>query len=352
MNKQWLQSEDLFLKDNYSNLRKEEIINHLKRTWSSIQSRASYLSLKRINVNINGKEVEIWTKEECNYLKLNYCFLEKEMLIKHLNRSWSSIQNKAFLLKLKRGVNANSKKLLNGDNESFYWLGFLMADGYFGKNGQIQINLSKKDLNHLKKFANFIEYKNQILKPSLRFSFIEIKTELEKKFKVFNNKTYEPCDLTTLTDDSLFSFIIGFIDGDGSISKKGYISIVSHKNWLDNIAFMIKEISGNKYYSCKINNAGFSYASICNIETVKEIKNKAILLKLPILERKWDRVNFNKLSKKEKFDKNKNLIKMCLEKDLSIKDIIKKTGLSKSNIIKHKKLLNEKQSSFVTLIGT
>ena len=283
--------------------------------------------------------MEIWSKEECVYLKQMYGLLDKHTLTSVLNRSWPSIQNKAFLLKIKRETNANSRKLISETNESYYWLGFLMADGHFNKNGQIQINLAEKDLKHLQKLGEFLEYKRKITKPHLSFSFTEIKEELESKFNVVNNKTYNPCNLQNISGDALFSFIIGFIDGDGSISKRGCLSIISHKNWLENICLMIKEISNDKYCSCKINKVGFSYATITNIETLKLIKRKIISLGLPVLQRKWERISFDKLSKNERFLNNSKIIEELTQQGLSTTEIIKKTGLSKSNIYKHKKTL-------------
>ena len=153
MRKKWTEIEDKYLIDQYRIGKKEEIISHLKRSWSSIQTRASDLKLKRINIEICGKEMEIWSKEECVYLKQMYGLLDKHTLTSVLNRSWPSIQNKAFLLKIKRETNANSRKLISETNESYYWLGFLMADGHFNKNGQIQINLAEKDLKHLQKLG-------------------------------------------------------------------------------------------------------------------------------------------------------------------------------------------------------
>src|SRR5690606_7825362 len=49
------------------------------------------------------------------------------------------------------------KNLLNNTDESFYWLGFIMADGYIAKDkSRLEITLCEKDLNHLEKFNKFI----------------------------------------------------------------------------------------------------------------------------------------------------------------------------------------------------
>lgn len=343
MGKKWFKSDDDYLINNYANVKKEEIIKVLDRTWISIQSRASRLNLKKINVTIRGVECEIWSKKDIEYLKINYGKLDKDSLISILDRSWSSIQNKAFLLKIKRDdLKANVVKLIDGTNEAYYWLGFIMADGHFSESNQIQINLGKKDLEHLKKFANFVEYKSELIKPNISIGFSSIRDKLNDIFKISNNKTHNPCDLNKLSGDSFFSFIIGFIDGDGSISKKGYLSLVSHKNWFNNITLMVKEISNGEYYSCKIKKDGLCIGSISNIDTMKNIKNKIKELNLPILNRKWDRVEITKLSKKDRTFKNMIECQLLFNKGLSVKEIIEITKLSKSQVYKQRNSIKEK----------
>ena len=159
----------------------------------------------------------------------------------------------AFLLGLKRDIpNANIINLMNESNEAYYWLGFIMADGHFNKNKQLQINLAKKDLNHLKKFARFIEFKGELKKPKISVGYTKINDWLIKNFNVTNNKTYNPCDLNNLTGDNLFSVCIGFIDGDGCISHNGVLRIKCHKSWLSNINKIASFLTNGDYKEGKI----------------------------------------------------------------------------------------------------
>ncbi len=283
----------------------------------------------------------IWNELEIEYLSKNYKFGDKEEIKKVLNRSWSSIQNKAFLLKIKRNkLNSNSLKLTDETNEAYYWLGFIMADGHFNLNtNQIQINLAQKDLDHLKKFANFVEYNGELVKPKISISFSEIKSYLEDKFNLSNNKTYEPCTLKNLHGDAFFSFIIGFIDGDGTIDVKGYLKLKCHKSWLYNLNEMVKFLSDNDFNTGIINSEGLAYVSLTKIEIMKKIKRKIIDLGLPVLNRKWDRVNFDKFSKTQRSLKNMNECLELFNEGLSIKEIIKITGLSKSQVYKQRQLI-------------
>jgi len=48
------------------------------------------------------------------------------------------------------------KPLLSNTPQALYWMGFLIADGYFCfHNHRIELNLSHKDENHLQAFMSF-----------------------------------------------------------------------------------------------------------------------------------------------------------------------------------------------------
>ncbi len=342
MRREWLKNENEYLQHEYAMGKKEDIINTLNRSWSSILSRANKLGLKKINVNIKGSDVKIWTKTEDEYLKINYSSLEKEKMEYFLNRTWSSIQQRAFQLKLQRKEkHGNSSKLLDKSNEAYYWLGFIMADGHFNKNNQIQINLSIKDLEHLKKFATFVEYKGKLIKPSISIGFGKIRDELNNLFKISNDKTHSPCILDNLSGDSFFSFIIGFIDGDGCINTKGYLTIKCHKNWLDNLNKMISELSNNNFNQGRINSEGLAIIQLTKLKLMKEIKIKIIELELPILNRKWDRVDLNKEIKIDKSKRMKDECYKLFEANILPKDIIKTTNLNRGFVYRtHQDYIN------------
>lgn len=331
MRKKWLKQEDDYLIKNYQNIKSEEICIFLNRTLSSIQSRASNLGLKKLIIDEKNK---IWTQDEIQFLLDNYIDGDKELLINKLNRSWSSIQNKAFLLKIKRNVkNCNIFKLIDNSNESFYWLGFIMADGHFNKNKILEINLSTKDCEHLVKFSKFIEYEKKLIGPSIKVSVLDIYDYLKTTFNISSTKTYNPCNLEHLSGDSFFSFILGFIDGDGCITKQGYLAIQCHKSWEENLNKMVSFLSGDKSNSkCVINKKGFAVITLTQIEITKKIKNKAIYLKLPILTRKWDNISFDKYSKKEKSIINRKMCFNLFNKKMPIKEVISITKLSKSQV--------------------
>ena len=94
-----------------------------------------------------------------NYLKENYSKKSKNDIISDLGLSWNYIQKMAHLLDIKRSFSESNKsfslsKLLDGSNISYYWIGFILADGHMTKNNTIQINLNKKDILHLEKLKS------------------------------------------------------------------------------------------------------------------------------------------------------------------------------------------------------
>jgi len=275
------------------------------------------------------EKIKHYSEEEILYLKENYATAAKQDILYKLKRSWISIQKKAFLLGLKR-INYESKnnhkysKLLLETPETYYWLGLLMSDGHFNKNHFITLSIN--DIEHTNKLRSYLGMEKTD-KKLISISDMPTFKKLTEKFKINNNKTYEPCDLSCITnEDLLFSLIIGFIDGDGTISNK-YLGIVSHKNWYNNLYLFNQVLKNttNIYYSNKLINIRVS-----RIKLLKEIKQRAISLKLPFLERKWNKINLEQITKNEK----KDYCFQQFEKGLSPVDIIK-LGVAKKCVYKY-----------------
>lgn len=276
-----------------------------------------------------------WSQKEKSILKKHYRNTEKEELKKMLtNRSWSSIIQYAQVLNIKRSYDlvreTNVGKLLEETPVSYYWMGFLMADGHFTEK-RITVGLSIKDIDHIKKFAKFIsadylEGKNKCRGKYYRQCYVraansDIVPILREKFGICNNKTYHPCDITKIKDeDLLLSLIIGFIDGDGSITKQSnrtdaFMRIKCHSSWLFNLQFIsdtICKCCDLKPNIAKINKQGYAIITVANSIILKFLKAKGRSLDLPVLKRKWDRVDENYVSKFEEYkyivQKVKNLL--------------------------------------------
>lgn len=215
------------------------------------------------------------------------------------------------------------KKLLSDELTSFYWIGFILADGWvtsrINPNGayinHLGIMLQDTDLNHLQKLIDWLELPSTNIRKRTRTTNFKKESKsvnicitdsicvplIKEKFDINNKKTYFPPNMNnySFTDDQLLALIIGFIDGDGSIDLRGkhcpHISIQTTKEWADNLHFInttIHRISGESIKNkIKINNRNHATLSICKRNVVATLKQFAITHNLPILARKWQIIN-------------------------------------------------------------
>lgn len=307
----------------------------------------------------------LWTKIEENLLINSYpSSNEKELKKLFPNRSYDSIKLKAAKLGIKKQLGfkseANLSVLLEDSYESYYWIGFLMADGYISHNtNRLKLSLSQKDSEHVYKFAKFIDCKN------VREYELEIKEggfgsgikrvceitaqdnllipKIIKKYDFKPRKTYNPPNLDFLKIDfDLFcSFLIGFIDGDGSVqsvrkNNEYRIFIRCHKSWMNNLQWLSDSLTNHLNLK---NNVGALYRegklssiTINNSKAIKFLKNKKKELGLPALKRKWDKIDENRVFKQEKYEANVENIKNLLNGKYTTREISSKTGLSTSRV--------------------
>jgi hypothetical protein len=131
---------------------------------------------------------------------------------------------------LKRSqCNSNVYKLLEENWETYYWIGFIFADGHITKKNELSVKLSVKDIEHLFKLSNYIKVKmhkkvsNDPRYCGLRIMDNIIVKKIKNKFCIHNDKTRNPIPkqiFEKMNDDLFCSMIIGFIDGDGNIKKQ------------------------------------------------------------------------------------------------------------------------------------
>ena len=160
--------------------------------------------------------------------------------------SKSSIFQKGHNLNDEWTVRDNSlDKLINNKSlETFYWIGFILADGSF-YNNRFEFGLKENDTNVLEAFAKYIDFKGIIKhKDSTKSSRIQFnnKPSIERFMKEYGfnyNKTYNPCSFESFKNyskEQITSLLIGIIDGDGNIQENGstyanVITITAHKLW-------------------------------------------------------------------------------------------------------------------------
>jgi hypothetical protein len=254
-----------------------------------------------------------WSIEEIDILTKNYnkCLLRE--LVKLLpNRSRSQISSKAVHLGLHKTIDNlktyNLLSLLEDTPQTYYWIGYLLADGHF--NGK-SITLSSIDRDRIDSFITFNNATTSIYNMNRNSSYTKIYgctltdtkvvPMIMQKFSITSTKTSTPPSKTIFTNmsDNLFlSLLIGFIDGDGCIKVQHKrtdcrIQIKIHSNWLD-LCLLFKEkleiifnsTSGNP----KINSGGYTFWSICSHSVVCGLKKKVIELQLDVMNRKWDKI--------------------------------------------------------------
>ena len=239
-------------------------------------------------------------------------------------------------------------KLLEETPEAYYWMGFLMADGSF-TDGRLKLALAKKDKEHLFKFAKYINYSGSFSESetALQVSVkdLEVVQQLCKKFTIFPKKTYNPPTiLSTLTRDNLICFLAGFIDGDGNIQNQNkredfFLRIKNHSSW-ESVLKLFGSIITDK--ECvKINSSGYAELVITNTQKLQELKKTVLKYDIPLLQRKWDIINLDFVSKYTKAEELRIKVLNLLAKGMKQQDIAELCGTSPSNVSKIKKCYYE-----------
>lgn len=265
----------------------------------------------------------------------------QELWLFHLNNTLR------FFIKTHRHIS----RLLDDTNESYYWIGFLMADGHF-YDKRVKLQLRIGDVDHVAKFAKFIDYTGKG-KESVCVMDSNIIPKVRTKFGITSHKTYEPCSIDFESDDLFWSLMIGFIDGDGSIRHQPgrrdcSITIKCHSSWLDNLQHMSNRVAQHLNVSpnkALINTNGYARVSFTNSIILRFLKSKAIQLSLPYMPRKWDKIDLNYKSRVEIGRDNMRSVFEMLSAGKRKTDIARALGLTNgavSNILKrHGRKINE-----------
>lgn len=268
-------------------------------------------------IKLQGLPVRIykqWSKEEDDLLRIVWNTAKTtEELVKHFEeRTWRAISRRAIeILKIKtkdkmiRGRNGNLSPLLENSNLTYYWIGFLSADGYFNhKQNQLVICLHEKDKEHLQKFAKFIGSTVRIIpKNQVRVTVADEHNfpRIMKKFGFTERKTYNPpTKLLRIKNKELFySFFAGFIDGDGSFVKtRGNsvsLGIECHSTWkiyLEMFAKQLSKLLENYKIRVRMSKRGYCTFRVGKKALLIELKKTIDSLNIPVLERKWSKINY------------------------------------------------------------
>ena len=188
-----------------------------------------------------SKEEQIPEKEAC------FKIIGKYMKLSHYKNKFgikvNEIGKAEFTHRVERTHKINDNYFSELTNDNCYYAGFIAADGNIDiSKTRLTIGLSEKDKIFLENFlqdlnSDYIIYKGEkegFVNNSITITSANICSDLEKYFNIIPNKSLIYCP-PNLNDSFLDCFIMGLIDGDGTIGfskrKKGtqdslYISIV------------------------------------------------------------------------------------------------------------------------------
>ena len=277
------------------------------------------------------------------YHKTRICCICNKVLTYSCSDSYNlSVKNETICVScanLKKQSNKESKleKLVNGSNESMYWVGFILADGHISNIYRLAITLANKDTEHLRKFSNYVNTPLKTNKHKQAVVAVMDKNNIKKlvdMFDINSDKTYSPPKAEVLLQfnkEQLLSLLVGFIDGDGSIrnlhNRPDFsLRIKCHKAWeyfLTSL-FFILEIN----ISIKINNQGYLEIVTGNSILLKRIKREVLALRVPFMERKWDIINFEFVSKQEFAEIKRCIVKTEVKIGTADEDIAKILGIT------------------------
>lgn len=181
---------------------------------------------------------------------------------------------------------------------SFYWWGFIMADGHISDRG-LHIGISTSDLDHLSKIKSHLNIENMYVNTSKQLCSIALEDKAwsikwRDLLKINGQKTYNPPNLSLFENkDSFIYFLIGFIDGDGSIwlsRNQPNMRIELHLSWLPVLEKWSKLLL--EYYGIqtrtRTTSRGYSQLIFNKKDHLKILL--PYLQEVDYLERKWDKL--------------------------------------------------------------
>lgn len=206
----------------------------------------------------------------------------------------------------------NIGRLLDGSLESYYWLGFIAADGSFYPNRtRITMQLGLSDQEHLKKACEFLG-KKYTTKYSFNFMDKNIVPKIAQVIGIPDDVVKTECipilsKFDEMFDEAFISFFVGFVDGDGCIKLQtnrasALIAIKLYHTWENFLNYCYQRL-GTIYGfipgRASLNKSGYARVHIGNFKLLKDLKRFVVDNQLPVLGRKWEVIDEHFTTKDE-----------------------------------------------------
>lgn len=266
-----------------------------------------------------------WTPEEDAILTKKYGVLSYKDMLEHLPeyRTVSSIKNRVRQLSIElvpQGTSSFSHERVDVDDAYFdqlnevntYWAGFISADGCIKDGDILKVKVSCRDTPHLLRLKEAIGYQGQhtyqtrvnktgSVTRSIEFSArsAQICNQLQNNFGIGPRKT-KILDFPSLSNNLLDAWIVGYIDGDGTVGyygskgKQKYLNIVvvGTEDVCKGIRGRFSEVIGESIEN-KISEKDGLYRFQISGQRAVSVYQHYKQIRVPNLDRKWSYVPKN-----------------------------------------------------------
>lgn len=268
-----------------------------------------------------------WTAHDDDLLRKVYTTTSLDELQRLFGRSENAIRLHALAIGLTRtpipSPHGNLKRLLEDTPTAAYWNGFIAADGAFS-DVRLKVFIAEHDRGHLEKLTTWLGITSSIHSPSNNVAGFAIADTasiraLRERFDIRPRKTYNPPQHLPYDDDNLLrAWFIGYVDGDGHIKRQtgrqtAILDTVAHLSWKPFLEELVARL-GFGYVNERTGHARYPdrrYVAIrcARHNQIAGLKRFATEHQLPILTRKWDRVDTSiVLDRHEKAARMKEMI--------------------------------------------
>ena len=227
---------------------------------------ASEFSIKKDRTK--WKPSHALTQAEEDILIKHYPNEPMESLCKMMKKNRNAIKELARKRGIKRKIDESRKgtlePLFSGTLESYYWLGFIAADGYVSKDGHLMVSQSGNDKPNVERLAYFLntsihtieisdsgfKTKNKSYRVSVCDKVLGVNLRNMMGVRDDLPKTYTGISLDFIHNDQQASaFLVGFLEGDGNLTNAGTYRMQCHKSWFDTFKTLIDKLPENISHS-------------------------------------------------------------------------------------------------------